>query len=161
MKNVFSDQNWLVNPSLLNKFTPDEYSQKLLSYQKRHLNNLLSLERMSRLIDATYINSENYTLLELFSQTRNHIWSIQTKGNSISERNLQKAYLSHLISLYEDKDNTMKMELSDIKSLVYGQLLELKSYLKMISNQVTHKETKYHILESLNSIEKTLENKSK
>lgn len=161
LKNVFSDQNWLVNPSLLNKFTPDEYSQKLLSYQKRHLNNLLSLERMSRLIDATYINSENYTLLELFSQTRNHIWSIQTKGNSISERNLQKAYLSHLISLYEDKDNTIKMELSDIKSLVYGQLLELKSYLKMISNQVTHKETKYHILESLNSIEKTLENKSK
>lgn len=161
LKNVFSDQNWLVNPSLLNKFTPDEYSQKLLSYQKRHLNNLLSLERMSRLIDATYINSENYTLLELFSQTRNHIWSIQTKGNSISERNLQKAYLSHLISLYEDKDNTMKMELSDIKSLVYGQLLELKSYLKMISNQITHKETKYHILESLNSIEKTLENKSK
>ncbi|MVO09041.1 DUF5117 domain-containing protein [Flavobacterium sp. TP390] len=161
LKNVFSDQNWLVNPSLLNKFTPDEYAQKLLSYQKRHLNNLLSLERMSRLIDATYINSENYTLLELLTQTRNHIWSIQPKENSISERNLQKAYLNHLISIYENKDNTMKTELSDIKSLVYGQLLELKSYLKRVLNQVTHRETKYHVLESLNTIEKTLENKSK
>ncbi|MCO6161316.1 zinc-dependent metalloprotease [Flavobacterium sp. NRK F7] len=161
LKNAFSDQDWLVNPKLLNKFTPDDYAQKLLSYQKRHLNNLLSLERMSRLIDAAYIDSENFTLLELLTQTRNHIWSIHTKGNSISERNLQKAYLSHLITLYEDKDTTTKFELSDIKSLIYGQLLELKSYLKTLSNQITQKETKYHVLESLNRIEKTLENKSK
>ena len=160
LKNAFSDQNWLVNPTLLNKFTPDDYAQKLLSYQKRHLNNLLSLERMSRLIDAAYIDSKNYSLLELLTEMRNHVWSINTqKGNSITERNLQKAYLNQLIALYEG--NTMKIELSDIKSLIYGQLLELKSYLKMVSNQVNHKETKYHVLESLNTIEKTLENKSK
>ncbi|NHN28061.1 zinc-dependent metalloprotease [Flavobacterium jejuense] len=162
IENAFSEQRWLVDSSILNKFTPDGYSQKLLNYQRRHLNNLISVERMGRLLDAEFINPANYTTLELLSDVRNGIWKINTttKGNSISERNIQKAHLDRLISIYNDDmtSYSFNVSLSDIKSLVYGELLQLKIDLSNIKKRTPHKETKYHILECINNIERTIDN---
>ena len=161
IENAFSEQKWLVNISILNKFSPDGYAQKLLNYQSRHLNNLLSIERLGRLLDAEFINSNNYKAYELLSDIRKGIWKINTiKGNSISERNLQKAHLARLLSIYKDtKTNySFNVALSDIKSLIYGELYQLKLDLIKDKNQITHTETKFHVLESITIIEKNIEN---
>lgn len=161
IKNAFSEQKWLVDITILNKFTPDGYSQKLLNYQKRHLNNLISIERMGRLLDAEFIDSNNYTVLELLTDVRNGIWKINPiKGISISERNIQKAHLDRLISIYNDNKTNYSFDvsLSDIKSVVFGELIQLKTYLSNIQKNITHKETKYHVLECIYNIEKTIEN---
>ncbi|HJS00709.1 MAG TPA: zinc-dependent metalloprotease [Flavobacterium sp.] len=161
IENAFSEQKWLVDITILNKFTPDGYSQKLLNYQKRHLNNLISIERMGRLLDAEFIDSNNYTVLELLTDVGNGIWKINPiKGISISERNIQKAYLDRLISIYNDNKTNYSFDvsLSDIKSVVYGELIQLKTNLSNIQKSITHKETKYHVLECIYNIEKTIEN---
>ncbi len=161
IENAFSEQKWLVDITILNKFTPDGYSQKLLNYQKRHLNNLISIERMGRLLDAEFIDSNNYTVLELLTDVRNGIWKINPiKGISISERNIQKAHLDRLISIYNDNKTNYSFDvsLSDIKSVVYGELIQLKTNLSNIQKSITHKETKYHVLECIYNIEKTIEN---
>ena len=159
--NAFSEQKWLIDVSILNKFTPDGYSQKLLNYQRRHLNNLISIERLGRLLDAEYIDSNNYKALDLLSEVRNGIWKINsTKGNSISERNIQKAHLDRLISIYNDKNSnySFTVSLSDVTSLLYGELYQIKSDLEAIKNKIIDKETKYHVLECIKNIEKNIEN---
>jgi len=161
IENAFSEQKWLVDITILNKFTPDGYSQKLLNYQKRHLNNLISIERMGRLLDAEFIDSNNYTVLELLTDVRNGIWKINPiKSISISERNIQKAHLDRLISIYNDNKTNYSFDvsLSDIKSVVYGELIQLKTNLSNIQKSIIHKETKYHVLECIYNIEKTIEN---
>ncbi|WP_445456814.1 zinc-dependent metalloprotease [Flavobacterium sp. HNIBRBA15423] len=161
IENAFSEQKWLVDITILNKFTPDGYSQKLLNYQKRHLDNLIGIERMGRLLDAEFIDSNNYTVLELLTDVRNGIWKINPiKGISISERNIQKAHLDRLISIYNNNKTNYSFDvsLSDIKSVVYGELIQLKTNLSNIQKSITHKETKYHVLECIYNIEKTIEN---
>ncbi|WP_130736759.1 zinc-dependent metalloprotease [Flavobacterium sp. J27] len=156
LENAFKDQNWLVDTSILNKFSPNGYSQEILKYQTRHLNNLLSYDRMGRLLDAAFLDSKNYTLNEFLSQIRKGIWQInRNQGNTISERNIQKAHLERIIKLYTDESNntSYNVVLSDIKSLLFGELIQLKTYLSNLKNTISHPETKYHVLQSINRIE--------
>ncbi|KIX21677.1 glutaminyl-tRNA synthetase [Flavobacterium sp. 316] len=160
LKNAFSDQGWLVDSTILNKITPDGYHQKLLSYQSRHLFNLISIERLGRLLDAEFINKENYKALDLLSDIRKGIWKNNAKTVSITERNIQKLHLERMISLYNnDAKHSYNVSSSDIKSLIYGELLQLKSDLTIEKNLTRDTETKYHYLECISRIEKCFENK--
>jgi hypothetical protein len=162
IENAFTSQDWLVDMSILNKLNANGYHQKLLNYQTRHLYNLLSVERIGRLFDAQLINSSNYTALELFIDIRKGIWKSKgTNELSISERNLQKAHLERLLQLYDDNKANASYDivLSDLKSIIYGELLELKVYLLVAKNSAKSTETKYHYLECLKRIENCLENK--
>ena len=162
IENAFSNQDWLTTPEILNKFTQDGYSQRVLPYQTRHLNSLLSVERIGRLLDSEYVNPENYTALELFYDVRKGIWkNISSNEISITERNLQKAYIERMIYLYNetDKNYSFKIDLSDLKSIIYGELQQLKSNLKGISNRSKDTQTKYHYLECINRIENCFEKK--
>ncbi|WP_445711493.1 zinc-dependent metalloprotease [Flavobacterium sp.] len=163
IENAFSNQNWLVDTAILNKITPDGYNQKLLNYQRRHLNNLISIERLGRLLDAEFVDTKNYKALELLSDVRKGIWKNNNSNNDldITERNIQKLHLDRLISLYEDdkSNHSYNVALSDVKSLLYGELLALKADLNKTKNLTRNLETKYHFLECINRIEKSIENK--
>lgn len=162
VKNAFSNQSWLIEPAILNKIEFDGYNQKLLSYQTRHLYSLVSIERLGRLLDAEFIDTQNYKALDLLSDLRKGIWMNNAPNNIfITERNIQKAHLERLISIYKDDKNNygFNVSLSDVKSIAYGELLALKSYLSAAKNKVSNNETKFHYLECLKRIENCLENK--
>jgi len=66
--------------------------------QTRHLNGLLSFDRIGRLIDAETINSEYYSALTFFRDLRRGIWSEATQGRNVGiyRRNLQRSYLDRM-----------------------------------------------------------------
>ncbi|VXC27362.1 Zinc-dependent metalloprotease [Flavobacterium sp. 9AF] len=159
IKNAFSEQKWLVETTLLDKFLSNGYYQQLLNHQTKHLNNLLSEERMSRLLDAQFIDSNNYSLYEFLNQLRIGIWKIETNNiYSLTQRNLQKAYLERIIKLYQGENNNSNSSFSDIKSLLFGELVQLNKELTTLKNSVQNPETKYHIIESIHKIDKIIKN---
>lgn len=162
VSNAFSNQNWLIEPAILNKIEFDGYNQKLLSYQTRHLYNLVSIERLGRLLDAEFVDAKNYKALDLLIDVRKGIWTNNTANKIfITERNIQKAHLERLIAIYKDNKTNygFNVSLSDLKSLIYGELLALKSYLSIAKSKAVNNETKYHYLECIKRIENCLENK--
>ncbi len=161
--NAFETPDWLLDKVILQNIDYAGYSERLRRLQARHLNNLLDFERLGRLIDHNAMNNDNYSALNMLKDVRLGIWSEARNGSNVSvfRRNLQRVYLDRMAYLMTEDLNPQRsrqyfnVNQSDVRSLVRGELNQLKNTLITASRAAVNTETKYHykdIIERINNL---------
>ncbi len=166
-KNAFETPAWLVDESILQNINYAGYTDRMRSLQGRHLNTILSFERLGRLIDHQALDAKHYSALELLTDVRTGIWSETKLGLNVSvfRRNLQRVYLDAMFKLMtEDLDPNRTRQYynvsqSDIRALVRGELKVLKRLLQRGLKQGLNTETKYHYQDGIERISNILDPK--
>ncbi len=142
--NVFDTPAWLIDKSIVQNVRPDGYFDRLRSVQVRHLNSLLSFDRIGRLINAETVNDEYYSALDLLQDVRRGLF---TAGKiDIYHRNLQRAYVDRMEYLMteDSKRAGYNVAQSDVRALVRGELKTLNSTLRSRRNSARGSVDRYH-----------------
>lgn len=164
LDNAFASPEWLHQSEISRNIHHANHVEGIRSLQVRHLNNLLSADRMARLMENE-VNNVNYNALDMVSQLQRGIWSEVYNGKNIDiyRRNLQKAYLDRMDYLLNEEPNSnrfgtpVELSQSDIRSIARGELVKLEKQLKAARSRNTDQLTKYHIEDALVRIKKILE----
>lgn len=160
--NAFASPTWIVNVNTLKNTNFSGYTEIFRSLQVRHLNGLLSLGRIGRLMDNEILGADTYKALDLFKDTRKGIWKeANTVTNvTIYRRNLQRAYIDRMRYLMTeeikpaDKSTTYyNVSQSDLRALVRGELNTLKKSLSAAKAMAVNTETKYHYEDCIKRID--------
>jgi len=162
LDNAFSSPDWLYEAKISRNIHHANYVDEIRSLQVRHLNSLLSPERLARLMENDVMDVK-YNALAMVNQLQNGIWREVYKGSAldISRRNLQKAYLDRMNYLLNEKPGgrsvtPVEISQSDIRSIVRGELLKLQRQLKSAQNRYQDELTRYHVQDAIVRIENTL-----
>jgi hypothetical protein len=163
---LFKTPTWLLDQNILTKINPDNGVELIKNIQDATLSNLLSLDRMARLMETSSMNKANYSIDELMSDLKRGIFSELRTNIAIDvyRRNLQKAYVTKLIDAISiDKSATANfngksivMVNTDLPSIARGQLIELRSQLKAANALATDRLSKFHIADLVARIDKAL-----
>ncbi|EMR03926.1 zinc-dependent metalloprotease [Cesiribacter andamanensis] len=171
LSNVFSSPDWLNQAQIVRNIHHASHLENMRSLQVRHLNNLLSFDRLARLMENE-VKGVDYTALGMVKQLQQGIWSEVSKGQKIDiyRRNLQKAYLDRMDYLLNDAEaqqaaarsvrgysTAVTVSQSDIKSIVRGELSRLESQLRSARGRYSDELSRYHIDDSLVRIRAILE----
>ncbi|RED22144.1 uncharacterized protein DUF5118 [Flavobacterium cutihirudinis] len=160
--NAFVSPTWIVNTNTLKNTDYAGYTEMFRNIQVRHLNNLLSLGRIGRLMDNEILGSDTYKALDFFKDLRKGIWKeTATVSNvTIYRRNLQRAYIDRMGYLMTeeikptDKSATYyNVAQSDLRALVRGELNTLKKSLAIAKITAVNTETKYHYEDCIKRID--------
>jgi hypothetical protein len=163
---LFKTPTWLLDQNILAKINPDNGVELIKSIQDGTLSNLLSLDRMARLMETSSMNKANYSIDELMSDLKRGIFSELRTNTAIDvyRRNLQKAFVSKLIDAISlDKNavanfNGRRIVIADtdLPSIARGHLIELRSQLKAANALATDRLSKFHIADLVARIDKAL-----
>ncbi|HEV7346919.1 zinc-dependent metalloprotease [Telluribacter sp.] len=163
LKNAFSSPAWLHEAKISRNIHHANYVEGIRSLQVRHLNSLLSADRMARLMENE-VNEVPYNALTMVRQLQRGVWSEAYTGGKIDiyRRNLQKAYLDRMNFLLNEKpansrtSTPVEISQSDIRSIVRGELLKLQQQLKSTQSRFSDDLSKYHVQDALVRIENIL-----
>ncbi len=159
--NAFASPTWIVDVNTLKNTEYAGNSDLFRGLQARHLNNLLSFERIGRLIDAEIVGSNNYSALNLLRDMRTGIWKEANAGTTptLYRRNLQRAYIERMQYLMTEEIKSdksrdyYKVSQSEVRPLVRGELTALKNTLTAAKTKTTNPETKYHYEDCIKRID--------
>jgi len=165
--NAFASPTWLVNTTTLKNTNAAGYGERFRRLQTRHLNNLLRLGRIGRLLDNEIVSPDNYTALQMLKDTRKGIWkeTNTTTNVTIYRRNLQRAYIDRMSYLMTEEFNSassrnyFNVSHSDVRALVRGELNTLQRALKTAKSRSINTTTKYHYLDCIERIDAILDPK--
>jgi hypothetical protein len=163
LTNAFASPDWLHESKISRNIHHANYVEEIRSLQARHLNSLLSPDRLARLMENE-VNDVRYNALDLVSQLQRGIWSEVYKGAEIDiyRRNLQKAYLDRMNYLLNEKPTVSRfgtpvnISQSDIRSIVRGELVKLQQQLKSTQNRYKDELSRYHVQDALVRIDTIL-----
>ena len=163
--NGFASPTWLVDKKTLTNIDYAGYTERFRRLQQRHLNNLLSFERLGRMLDHAIIDKDNYTALQMLRDTRTGLWTEIRRSANVSpyRRNLQRAYIDRMGYLMTGKLERQRtrqffnVEHSDIRALVRGELNSLRRRLQSVNPVNTT--TRYHYADCIKRIEAILDPK--
>jgi len=171
-KQLFDTPNWLINEDISNKIEFTGSLERIRKIQEDNLNKILDFSRLGRIIENKLINgNQAYSLIEIINDLENGIWSeIRTnKAINIYRRSLQKSYLERIDYLINTKDEEIKemdkyslrrtkvkINQSDIVSILRGKLEELQLNVKKAIAKQTDQESKYHLKDIYNRISQIL-----
>jgi hypothetical protein len=174
---LFTTPKWLLNQNILSKINPENGVEAIKSLQDATLNSLLAGDRMVRLMETSSISKDNYSVDELMTDLKKGIFSELKNKNSIDiyRRNIQKLYVDKMIELLNPGEasvravpvgvtygfNTRKVNLAqtDLPSISRGQLNSLKTELKLSTDRMTDRISRYHVLDLIYRIEEGLDPK--
>jgi predicted Zn-dependent protease with MMP-like domain len=159
--NAFASPTWLVNVTTLKNIDYSGYTERFRNLQARHVNNVLSFERIGRLMDAEIMGAANYKALDLLGDMRKGIWKEAALPTNVTiyRRNLQRAYIERMGYLMKEEikagrsSDFYNVAQSDIRGLVRGELNTLKSTLSVAKTRGINTETKYHYEDAIKRIE--------
>lgn len=151
--NVFETQDWLLDKSILAYIYPSEHTERVLKYQNRQLNSLLSDSKLERMVNAEVYTNETYSPSQMIKDLRQGIFSEITRKVSVDvyRRNLQKAFIIKLGELLNSETIN-----SDVNAIARGELNILKYQLSTASSSV-NTITKYHYKDCKATIEHLLD----
>ncbi|WP_124980578.1 zinc-dependent metalloprotease [Nonlabens xiamenensis] len=154
--NLFDTPSWLIDKSILQNIDHEAYFEKVRSLQVRHLNNLLSFDRIGRLINAETFNDQYYSALNMLVDMRTGLFN--NRNVDLYTRNLQRAYVERLGYLMTGDSNRagFNVSQSDIRALVRGELKRLKNQLRSFS-RTSNTINKYHYEDLLARVDIILE----
>ncbi|PPK94023.1 uncharacterized protein DUF5118 [Nonlabens xylanidelens] len=142
--NVIETPTWLVDKKIVQNINPDGYFDVLRSVQVRHLNSLLSHDRIGRLINSETVDTDYYSALDMLQDVRKAVFS--SSKVDIYKRNIQRAYVDRLNYLMTEtpRRSTYNVAQSDVRALVRGELKALQSTLRSKRNASSSKVNRYH-----------------
>ena len=160
----------MIDKNILNKIEYAGTTNRIRSMQSSYLNRLLDFGRMARMIENEALNGKNsYSLNEMMNDLKNGIWAEIKNGQSIDlyRRNLQKSYISRLDYIMKNEQSvssrswsgyttTIKVDVSDIRSVTMGILMDLNKDLSKALKKYSDKNIKNHIKYSMNMIQSAL-----
>jgi hypothetical protein len=146
----------LVDKQILQNINPDGYFDVLRSVQTRHLNSLLSFDRIGRLINSETVDTDYYAAIDLLQDLQKAMFS--TSDVDIYKRNLQRAYVDRLEYLMttDPSRSDYNVAQSDVRALVRGQLNSLQNTLRSKRNATTNKVDQYHYADLLARVDHVL-----
>jgi hypothetical protein len=171
-ENVFSTPSWLLDKDILQNIDHSGYFEELRKVQARQLDNLLSFDRIGRLIDAETTETEFYSALDMLKDLRTGIWSEVGRRTNVDiyRRNLQRSYLDRMGYLMTDegpspRNNdsdfertlTFDVSASDVQTLVRGELKTLRNRLQAAKNSSINTMTRYHYDDAIARIDQVLD----
>ena len=156
-QHLFETPYWIINKDILNKIEYAGTTNRIRSMQSSYLNRVLDFGRMARIIENEALNGSNsYSLVEMMSDLKDGIWpeskyiydlskirGIMQK-NDVYRRNLQKSYIKRLGYIMKNEQEqssrpgwgdyitTIKVDVSDIRSVTIETLLDLKKDLQYV-----------------------------
>ncbi len=148
--------------------------EKIRSLQVTSLNGLLDWGRLGRTIENEAINgAAAYTMLELFDDLRNGIWTELQKGGTIDvhRRSLQRAHLERLeVLLSKDEPEVpeasrsrvgpqINASQSDIRPIVRAELNTLKRQIQAAIPRTSDRLSKIHLQDALERVNLILDPK--
>ncbi len=156
LTNAFASPDWLHESKISRNIHHANHVDEIRLLQVRHLNSLLSPDRLARLMENE-VTSVKYNALDMVSQLQRGIWNEAYKGMEIDiyRRNLQKAYLDRMNYLLNEKPTVSRfgtpvsMSQSDIRSIARGELGKLQQQLKSTQNRHKDALSRYHVQDSL------------
>ena len=165
--NAFDSPTWLVNIGTLRNIDYTGYAERFRGLQVRHLNNVLSFDRIQRLMDAEIVGVSNYNALDLLQDMRKGIWKEASTASNVTiyRRNLQRAYIERMAFLMNEElkvgatRDYYNVSQSDVRGLVRGQLNILIGTLLVAKSGAANAETKFHYQDCIKRIEKILDPK--
>ncbi|WP_426430363.1 zinc-dependent metalloprotease [Winogradskyella sp. HB-48] len=165
--NAFDTPDWLIDESILKNIDYAGYTDRIRGLQTRHLNSLMSFERLGRLIDHKAMDDSNYSALDMMKDVRLGIWSeTRTSSNvSVFRRNLQRAYIDRMEYLMTEQidpnrsSQYFNVNQSDVRAIVRGELNQLKRVLSSVAKANINTDTKYHFNDCIERINTILEPK--
>ena len=167
---LFKTPYWMIDKNILNKIEYAGTTNRIRSLQSSYLNRVLDFGRMARMIENEALNGNNsYSLDEMMNDVKNGIWSELKNGQSIDvyRRNLQKSYISRLDFIMKNEQpsrpgswgsyiTTVKVDVSDIRSVTMGTLMDLNKDLNKALKKYSDSGVKNHIRYCLNMIKEAL-----
>jgi len=156
-KQLFQTPDWLIDPEITQRFEGVGTLERLRSFQVGTLNRLFEANRLNRLIEAQATSEqETYSVLDLFEDTREGIWSELSTGRSIDpyRRNLQRAYLNKMKALMELEDQ--KYDQTDIKAVTRATLDNLQQGVQSGLSRQRDTLSRYHLQDVQKRIERIL-----
>ena len=167
---LFKTPYWMIDKNILNKIEYAGTTNRIRSLQSSYLNRVLDFGRMARMIENEALNGNNsYSLDEMMNDVKNGIWSELKNGQSIDvyRRNLQKSYISRLDFIMKNEQpsrpgswgsyiTTVKVDVSDIRSVTMGTLMDLNKDLNKALKKYSDSSLKNHIRYCLNMIKEAL-----
>ena len=170
-QHLFETPYWMINKDILDKIEYAGTTNRIRSMQSSYLNRVLDFGRMARIIENEALNGLNsYSLVEMMSDLKGGIWSELKNNKSIDvyRRNLQKSYISRLGYIMKNEQSsrpgwgdyitTIKVDVSDIRSVTMGTLLDLKKDLKKAVKRYSDKLIKDHLNYCITMIDEAMEN---
>ncbi|GAB4164230.1 MAG: zinc-dependent metalloprotease [Winogradskyella sp.] len=159
-KNAFETPSWLIDETILKNIDFAGYTDRIRSLQARHLNNLMSFERLGRLIDHKAMDNSNYSALDMMKALRLGLWSETRSSSNVSvfRRNLQRVYIDRMEYLMTENIDARRsrqyfnVNQSDVRSIVRGELNTLKRILTSAENSGVDTDTKYHYRDCIERI---------
>lgn len=155
-KQLFKTPTWLLDQNILNKIGPDSGVETMKSLQGTTLNSLLDGDRLMRLIETSALNKKNYSVDELMSDLRKGIFSelVSNAPIDVYRRNLQKLFVNNLIEALDNEGKksavglnrrSVKYSETDIPSIARGQLIELRTKIKLSATTNPDRLSKFHL----------------
>ncbi|MDA6069103.1 zinc-dependent metalloprotease [Flavobacterium sp. AC] len=160
--NAFASPTWIVNVNTLKNTDFAGYAERFRNLQVRHLNSLLSIGRIGRLIDNEILGADTYKALDLLKDTRKGIWkeAATPENVTIYRRNLQRGYIDRMGALMTEEIKPADRSViyynvgqSDVRALVRGELTTLRSTLLAAKARPVNTETKYHYEDCIKRID--------
>ncbi|WP_428232079.1 zinc-dependent metalloprotease [Flavobacterium sp.] len=160
--NAFASPTWLVNVNTLKNTDFAGYAERFRSLQVKHLNSLLSIGRIGRLMDNEIVGGDTYKALDLLRDTRKGIWKEATTPANVTiyRRNLQRGYIDRMGAMMTEEIKPADRSVlyynvgqSDVRALVRGELTALKSTLLAAKAKPVNTETKYHYEDCIKRID--------
>ena len=158
-QHLFKTPYWMIDKNILNKIEYAGTTNRIRSVQSSYLSRVLDFGRMARMIENEALNGNNaYSLNEMMIDLKDGIWSELKNNKSIDvyRRNLQKSFISRLGYIMKNEQpptrpgwgsyiTSIKVDVSDIRSITMGTLLELKKDLNKAVKRYSDKVLKSHL----------------
>lgn len=167
---LFKTPSWIVEDEIISRTQDFGSLEKIRNLQVTSLNGLLDWGRLGRVIENEAINGPAaYTMLELFDDIRQGLWTELPGGNAIDihRRSLQRAHIERLKVLLTKDEPEIPVALrsrmgpqinasqSDIRPIVRAELNNLQRQIKTAIPKTSDRLSKIHledILERVNLI---------
>jgi hypothetical protein len=150
-ENVFDTPEWLIDKNILQNIDYAGYFETMRSVQERHLNNVLSFDRIGRLLNAETVNTDYYSALDLFTDIQKGLFTGNDRKLDIYERDLQRTYVDRLGYLMTGElqrgrrgGDYYDVSQSDVRAIVRGQLKSLQTQLRSSMRGSRDTVTRFH-----------------
>ncbi|MEM6721805.1 MAG: zinc-dependent metalloprotease [Bacteroidota bacterium] len=174
---LFNTPKWLLDEEIFNKTNYSGAVERIRAMQVRNLNRVLSLGRLSRVMENEALNgNEAYKILDLMRDLRNGIWSELRSGRKtdVYRRNLQRAHIDRLAYLMTAKSQNFPRGLrgfagfrysplntsqSDLRAVVRAELNTLKRQVRNAIGRTSDSMSKIHLRDAIERIDAILDPK--